>query len=290
MGTLVAISTVTGRWAFTSDAQSMFPPSDVQLPGRGTSRGSPFQTGSTTSGRPRVAATTVRSHDPEIVNQPFTRRMRIGLPCTDAQSVSTISVIRPGRHFWFASCWAEVFGWADVMLGTERRRCRLKGCVAMDKDSGPESGVKGVVEDLKGKAKEVLGEVTGDESKEREGRAEQEKAQSQRDVAKHEAEADAARSEAAVHEAEQGAPSGLWKKTVTTSRRSGPAQTPPVWRGFVVDGATGRAGIAVSSTERVLPLDHRTESLSLLILSSATTMFLPTTSVGQNLDTSTKES
>jgi len=73
----------------------------------------------------------------------------------------------------------------------------------MERDSGPESGAKGVVEDLKGKAKEVLGEVTGDESKEREGRAQQDKAQSQRDVAKHEAEADSARSEAAVHEAEQ---------------------------------------------------------------------------------------
>jgi uncharacterized protein YjbJ (UPF0337 family) len=73
----------------------------------------------------------------------------------------------------------------------------------MDKDTGPEAGAKGVVEDLKGKAKEVVGEVTGDESKEREGRAQQDKAQSERDVAKHEAEADAARSEAAVHEAEQ---------------------------------------------------------------------------------------
>ena len=73
----------------------------------------------------------------------------------------------------------------------------------MERDSGPESGAKGVIEDLKGKAKEVIGEVTGDESKEREGRAQQEKGQAQRDVAKHEAEADAARSEAAVHEAEQ---------------------------------------------------------------------------------------
>ena len=73
----------------------------------------------------------------------------------------------------------------------------------MDKDTGPEAGAKGVVEDLKGKAKEVVGEVTGDDSKEREGRAQQDKAQAQRDVAKKEAEAVAARSEAAVHEAEQ---------------------------------------------------------------------------------------
>lgn len=73
----------------------------------------------------------------------------------------------------------------------------------MDKDTGPEAGAKGIVEDLKGKAKEVIGEVTGDESKEREGRAQQDKAHAQRDVAKHEAEADAARSEAAMHEADQ---------------------------------------------------------------------------------------
>ena len=73
----------------------------------------------------------------------------------------------------------------------------------MASDSGPKSAAKGVVEDLKGKAKEVIGEVTGDESKEREGRAQQEKAHAQRDVAKHEAEADAARTEAAAREAEQ---------------------------------------------------------------------------------------
>ncbi len=73
----------------------------------------------------------------------------------------------------------------------------------MEKDTGPESGAKGVVEDIKGKAKEVLGELTGDESKEREGRAQQDKAQAERDVAKHEAKADAARAEASMHEAEQ---------------------------------------------------------------------------------------
>ena len=71
-------------------------------------------------------------------------------------------------------------------------------------DSGPESGAKGVVEDIKGQAKEVIGEVTGDKSKEREGQAQQDKARSERDVAEHEAKAEAARSEAAVHEAEQG--------------------------------------------------------------------------------------
>ena len=74
---------------------------------------------------------------------------------------------------------------------------------SVTKDSGPENALKGVVEDIKGKAKEVVGEVTGDDSKEHEGRAQQEKAHAQRDVAEHEAKADAARSEASVHEAEQ---------------------------------------------------------------------------------------
>ena len=73
----------------------------------------------------------------------------------------------------------------------------------MTSDSGPESAAKGVVEDIKGKAKEVIGEVTGDDSREREGRAQQDKARSEREVAEHEAKAEAASSEAAVHEAEQ---------------------------------------------------------------------------------------
>lgn len=73
----------------------------------------------------------------------------------------------------------------------------------MSKDTGPEAGAKGVVEDVKGKAKEVLGEVTGDEDKAREGRAQQRKADAERDVAEHEGKADAARAEAAAHEAEQ---------------------------------------------------------------------------------------
>ena len=73
----------------------------------------------------------------------------------------------------------------------------------MAADSGPTSGAKGVFEDIKGKAKEVVGEVTGDESKGREGRAQQDKAESQRDVAEHEAKAEVAHSQASLHEAQQ---------------------------------------------------------------------------------------
>lgn len=72
-----------------------------------------------------------------------------------------------------------------------------------DKDSGPEAGVKGVVEDVKGKAKEVVGTVTGRDDVVREGKAQQDKAEAQRDVAKKEAEAEAARTGAKAAEARQ---------------------------------------------------------------------------------------
>jgi uncharacterized protein YjbJ (UPF0337 family) len=71
------------------------------------------------------------------------------------------------------------------------------------KDTGPEAGAKGVVEDAKGKAKEAAGAVTGKDELRREGRAQQDKAAAQRDVAAKEAQAEKARTEAAAHEAEQ---------------------------------------------------------------------------------------
>jgi uncharacterized protein YjbJ (UPF0337 family) len=72
-----------------------------------------------------------------------------------------------------------------------------------DKDSGPEAGVKGIVEDLKGKLKTAAGSVTGNEDLEQEGHAQQQKAEAERDVARKEAEAEGARAEAGAHEAEQ---------------------------------------------------------------------------------------
>ena len=72
-----------------------------------------------------------------------------------------------------------------------------------DKDSGPEAGAKGIVEDVKGKAKEAVGALTGKEELKREGEAQQAKADAQRDVAVREGEAEKARAEARAHEAEQ---------------------------------------------------------------------------------------
>jgi uncharacterized protein YjbJ (UPF0337 family) len=78
----------------------------------------------------------------------------------------------------------------------------------MTEKSGAEHGVEGIVEDVKGKAKEVIGKLTGKEHLEDEGRAQQEKADAQRVVAQREAQAEAARAEAATHEAEQRAEQG----------------------------------------------------------------------------------
>jgi uncharacterized protein YjbJ (UPF0337 family) len=72
-----------------------------------------------------------------------------------------------------------------------------------NKETGPEAASKGVVEDVKGKAKEAAGALAGNDSLRDEGRAQQDKAEAQRDVAKKEAEADKARAAAKAHETEQ---------------------------------------------------------------------------------------
>lgn len=72
-----------------------------------------------------------------------------------------------------------------------------------NKDTGPEAGVKGIVEDVKGKVKEAAGAVTGQDELRHEGRAQQDKAAAEREVAAKEAEAEKARAEAVAREAEQ---------------------------------------------------------------------------------------
>jgi uncharacterized protein YjbJ (UPF0337 family) len=72
-----------------------------------------------------------------------------------------------------------------------------------DKNSGPSEGVKGVVEDVKGKAKEAVGALSGQDDLTREGRAQQDKAESQREVAEKEAAAEKARAQAKADEARQ---------------------------------------------------------------------------------------
>ena len=70
-------------------------------------------------------------------------------------------------------------------------------------DSGAKAGAKGVFEDVKGKVKEVAGEVKGDQRLIDEGSAQQDKAADEREVARHEAEAEAARAKAHADETRQ---------------------------------------------------------------------------------------
>lgn len=69
-----------------------------------------------------------------------------------------------------------------------------------NKNSGPAEGIRGVVEDVKGKAKEAAGTVTGRDDLAEEGKAQQDKAEAQRDAARKEAEADSARAGAKAAE------------------------------------------------------------------------------------------
>lgn len=77
-----------------------------------------------------------------------------------------------------------------------------------NKNTGPEEAVRGVVEGIKGKAKEVVGTVAGRDDLVREGQAQQDKADAQRDAAKKEAEAESARAGAKVAEQRERAEQG----------------------------------------------------------------------------------
>ncbi|HYL52585.1 MAG TPA: CsbD family protein [Acidimicrobiia bacterium] len=72
-----------------------------------------------------------------------------------------------------------------------------------DEKTGPRAAASGVAEGVKGKVKEAAGALTGDERLKREGEAQQEKADAERQVAQKETEAEKARAQARAHEAEQ---------------------------------------------------------------------------------------
>jgi len=72
-----------------------------------------------------------------------------------------------------------------------------------DQNSGPEEAIKGVVEGVKGKAKEVVGTLAGRNDIIEEGKAQQDKAEAERDAAKKEAEAEGARAGAKAAEERQ---------------------------------------------------------------------------------------
>jgi uncharacterized protein YjbJ (UPF0337 family) len=64
-------------------------------------------------------------------------------------------------------------------------------------------GAQGLWEDIKGRLKGAAGALTGRRDLEREGHAQQDKAEAERDAAAREAEAARARAEADLHEARQ---------------------------------------------------------------------------------------
>jgi uncharacterized protein YjbJ (UPF0337 family) len=70
-------------------------------------------------------------------------------------------------------------------------------------DSAPRHGARGVVEGIKGRVKEAFGSLTGRRGLVREGEAQQDRADAEREVAKHETEAARARAEAEIEEARQ---------------------------------------------------------------------------------------
>jgi uncharacterized protein YjbJ (UPF0337 family) len=72
-----------------------------------------------------------------------------------------------------------------------------------DKDTGPQAGLKGIVEGVKGKIKEATGALTDKDELRKEGQAQQDKADAQREVAIKEARAEKARAVAEAREAQQ---------------------------------------------------------------------------------------
>lgn len=72
-----------------------------------------------------------------------------------------------------------------------------------DNQSGLAEAVKGVVEDTKGRIKVIIGAVIGRNDLVDEGRAQQDKAEAQRNAAKKEAAAEKARGKAKVQEKRQ---------------------------------------------------------------------------------------
>jgi uncharacterized protein YjbJ (UPF0337 family) len=73
----------------------------------------------------------------------------------------------------------------------------------IDKDSGPQAGLKGIIEGVKGKIKEASGALTNRDELRKEGQAQQDKADAQRDVAIREAQAEKARATAEAREAQE---------------------------------------------------------------------------------------
>ncbi len=72
-----------------------------------------------------------------------------------------------------------------------------------DSKSGPVEFVRGIVEGVLGKTKQVIGIIIGRDELIQEGKAQQDKAEAQRDAGRKEAEAEKARAKAKAHESRE---------------------------------------------------------------------------------------
>ena len=70
----------------------------------------------------------------------------------------------------------------------------------VDVKSGPIEFVRGIVDDVLGKTKQVIGIIIGNDGLIDEGKAQQDKAEAQREAGKKEAAAEKARAKAKAHE------------------------------------------------------------------------------------------
>ena len=73
----------------------------------------------------------------------------------------------------------------------------------VDIKSGPVELIRGIVEDVSGKAKEVIGTIIGRDDLINEGKAQRDKAEAQRNAGRKEAVAEKARGNAEVHESRE---------------------------------------------------------------------------------------
>jgi uncharacterized protein YjbJ (UPF0337 family) len=117
-------------------------------------------------------------------------------------------VISPGRGgggpVWRATRAEHVSGKpATGKNHSKASESTREGNAMVDINSGLAEAVKGVVEDVKGKAKVIVGAVIGRDDLFNEGKAQQDKAQAQRNAAKKEAEAQSARAAAKIAEKRQ---------------------------------------------------------------------------------------
>jgi len=73
----------------------------------------------------------------------------------------------------------------------------------VDIKTGPVEFVRGIVEDVLGKTKQVIGVIIGRDDLIEEGKAQQDKAEAQRNAGRKEAEAEKARGKAKAHESRE---------------------------------------------------------------------------------------